>query len=101
MIEFKGSWEDYLHLVEFSYNNSYKASIKMDPFESLYGRKCRSPICWDEVGERRLLGPNILVQITDKVRVIRDYSGQYRADRRVGLTLTEGRWNSEWVIIYF
>ena len=73
MIEFKGSWEDYIHLVEFSYNNSYQASIKMAPFEALYGRKCRSPICWDEVGERRLMGPDILVQTTDKVRIIRDH----------------------------
>jgi len=73
MIEFKGSWEDYLHLAEFSYNNSYQASIKMAPFEALYGRKCRSPICWDEVGERRLLGPEILIQTTDKVRIIRDH----------------------------
>jgi len=73
MIEFKGSWEDYIHLVEFSYNNSYQASIKMAPFEALYGRKCRSPICWDEVGERRLMGPDILVQTTEKVRIIRDH----------------------------
>jgi len=47
-------------LAEFSYNNSYQASIKMAPFEAFYGRKCRSPLCWDEVGERRLLGPDIL-----------------------------------------
>ena len=73
MIKFKGSWEDYLHLVEFSYNNSYQASIKMAPFEALYGRKCRSSLCWDKVGERRLLGPDILIQTTDKVRVIRDH----------------------------
>ena len=51
MLDFKGSWEDHLHLVEFSYNNSYQASIKMAPFEALYGRKCRSPLYWDEVGE--------------------------------------------------
>jgi len=73
MIEFKGSWEDHLHLAEFSYNNSYQASIKMAPFEALYGRKCRSPICWDEVGERSLLGPEILMQTTEKVRIIRDH----------------------------
>jgi len=73
MIEFRGSWEDHLHLAEFSYNNSYQASIKMAPFEALYGRKCRSPICWDEVGERSLLGPEILIQTTEKVRVIRDH----------------------------
>jgi len=73
MIEFKGSWEDYIHLVEFSYNNNYQASIKMAPFEALYSRKYRSPICWGEIGERRLMGPTILVQITDKVRALRDH----------------------------
>ena len=52
MVDFKGSWEDHLHLAEFSYNDSYQASIKMAPFEALYGRRCRLPLCWDEVGER-------------------------------------------------
>ena len=64
---------DSLHLAEFSYNNSYQASIKMAPFEALYGRKCRSQLCWDEVGERRLLGSDILIQITDKVRIIKNH----------------------------
>jgi len=47
---FKGSWNDHLHLVEFSYNNNYQASIQMAPYEALYGRKCRSPMCWDDIG---------------------------------------------------
>ena len=50
-IDFKGSWENHLYLTEFSYNNIYQASIKMAPFETLYGRKCRSPLCWDKVGK--------------------------------------------------
>ena len=71
-MEFKGSWDTHLALMEFSYNNSYQASIEMAPFEALYGRKCRTPVCWDEVGERRLVGPE-LVQITsEKVKVVRD-----------------------------
>ena len=53
VLEFKGSWVKYLSLVEFAYNNSYQASIGMAPFEALYGRKCRTPICWNEVGEDR------------------------------------------------
>ena len=72
VIDFKGSWEDHLHLAEFSYNNSYQASIKMPPFEALYGRKCRSPLYWDDIGERRLLGPKIIEQIVDKVRIVRE-----------------------------
>ena len=63
VMEFKGSWDTHLALMEFAYNNSYQASIEMAPFEALYGRKCRTPVCWDEVGERRLVGPE-LVQIT-------------------------------------
>ena len=57
VMEFKGSWDTHLALMEFAYNNSYQASIDMASFEALYGRKCRTPVCWDEVGERRLVGP--------------------------------------------
>ena len=72
MIEFKGSWDRHLSLMEFAYNNSYQSSIGMAPFEELYGRKCRTPVCWDEVGERRLIGPE-LVQITlDKIQIVQD-----------------------------
>jgi len=73
MIDFKGSWEDHLHLAEFSYNNSYQASIMMAPFEALYGRRCRSPLCWDEVGERRHLGSDVIVQAVDKIRTIHEH----------------------------
>ena len=71
-MEFKGRWDTHLELMEFSYNNSYQASIETAPSETLYGRKCRTLVCWDEVGERRLVGPE-LVQITsEKVKVVRD-----------------------------
>ena len=72
VIDFKGSWDEHLPLVEFAYNNSYQASIKAAPYEALYGRKCRSPICWDDVGERRLLGPEIVQQTIDKIQVIKE-----------------------------
>lgn len=73
ILDFKGSWEDYLHLAEFSYNNSYQASIKMPPFEALYGRKCRSPLCWDSVGENRLLGPELVALTVDKIKVVKKH----------------------------
>ena len=60
VLAFKGSWEKYLSLVEFAYNNSYHSNIEMAPYKALYGRKCRSPLCWEEVGERQLLGPEII-----------------------------------------
>ncbi|GJT21545.1 putative nucleotidyltransferase, ribonuclease H [Tanacetum coccineum] len=59
-LEWTGSWDEYLCLVEFAYNNSWHASIKAAPFELLYGRKCRAPICWDEVGERLIEGPELI-----------------------------------------
>ncbi|GJU49341.1 reverse transcriptase domain-containing protein [Tanacetum coccineum] len=61
VIDFGKGWERHLPLVEFSYNNSYHASIKAAPFEALYGRKCRSPVCWAEVGDVQLTGPEIIM----------------------------------------
>ena len=72
-IDLKGAWDEHLLLVEFAYNNSYQASIQMAPYEALYGRKCRSPIHWDDVGERRLLGPEIVQQAVDKIQLIREH----------------------------
>ena len=72
MLEFKGSWDRHLQLMEFTYNNSYQSSIEMASYEALYGRKCRTPLCWDEVRERKLLGPKIFQVTTDNVKVIRD-----------------------------
>lgn len=70
VLSWKGNWEDHLALVEFAYNNSYQASIKMAPFEALYGRKCVSPLCWESLGERALLGPEIVEQTSKKVQEI-------------------------------
>ncbi|GJR13075.1 putative reverse transcriptase domain-containing protein [Tanacetum coccineum] len=67
VIDFGKGWVNHLPLVEFSYNNSYHASIKAAPFEALYGRKCRSPVCWAEVGEVQLTGPEIVQETTEKV----------------------------------
>ena len=72
MIDFGGSWDSHLPLIEFSYNNSYHTSITMAPFEALYGRKCRSPVCWNEVGESQFTGPELIHDTTDKVKKIRD-----------------------------
>ncbi|GJX73110.1 putative reverse transcriptase domain-containing protein [Tanacetum coccineum] len=66
-IDFGKGWVNHLPLVEFSYNNSYHASIKATPFEALYGRKCRSPVCWAEVGEVQLTGPEIVQETTEKI----------------------------------
>ncbi|GKE23677.1 putative reverse transcriptase domain-containing protein [Tanacetum coccineum] len=67
VIDFGKGWVNHLPLVEFSYNNSYHASIKAAPFEALYGRKCRSPVCWTEVGEAQILGPELIQETTEKI----------------------------------
>ena len=61
-LDFPGSWEGFLPLVEFAYNNSYLATIEMASYEALYGRKYRSPVHWDEAGEKKYLGPDLVEQ---------------------------------------
>ncbi len=58
--------------MEFAYNNSYQSSIGMAPYESLYGRACRTPVCWNEVGERQLTGPEIVDLTTENVKIVRE-----------------------------
>ncbi|GKF43003.1 putative reverse transcriptase domain-containing protein [Tanacetum coccineum] len=67
VIDFQKGWERHLPLVELSYNNSYHASIKATPFEALYGRKCRSPVCWTKVRDVQLTGPEIIHETTEKI----------------------------------
>nr|GEU61838.1 putative reverse transcriptase domain-containing protein [Tanacetum cinerariifolium] len=67
MIDFGKGWVKHLPLCEFSYNNSYHASIKAAPYEALYGQKCRSPVCWAEVGEAQLTGPELIQETTEKI----------------------------------
>ena len=72
ILEFKESWKDQLPLIEFAYNNSYHATVGMPPYEDLYGRKCRLPIYWDKVGEKQVLGPDLVQDIVEKIKIIRE-----------------------------
>ncbi|KAL0561652.1 hypothetical protein IC582_002092 [Cucumis melo] len=72
-LEFPGSWDSQLHLMEFAYNNSYQATIGMTPFEALYGKCCRSPVCWGEVGEQRLMGPELVQSTNEAIQKIRSH----------------------------
>lgn len=67
-----GSWESHLPLIEFTYNNSFHSSIGMAPFEALYGRRCRTPLCWYETGESAIVGPELVQEATDKIKLIRE-----------------------------
>jgi hypothetical protein len=88
VISSKGSWEKWLPLAKFPYNNSYQESIKMAPFEALYGRKCRTPLNWVEVGEKRYYGIDFVEQTEEQVCTIQTHivAAQSRqksyADRR-------------------
>ncbi|GJY44600.1 putative reverse transcriptase domain-containing protein, partial [Tanacetum coccineum] len=109
VIDFGNCWEGHLPLIEFSYNNSYHASIKAGPFEALYGQKCRSPVCWAEVGDARLTGAELvhettekIVQIKQRMQAAHDRQKSYAdvrrkplefqvGDRVIGITLERGR----------
>ena len=64
VLDFQGSWVEHLPLIEFAYNNSFQSSIGMAPYEALYGRPCRSPMCWTESGEATLIGPELVQETT-------------------------------------
>jgi hypothetical protein len=67
-----GSWEKSLSYAKFAYNNNYQSSIKMAPFEALYGRKCRTPLFWNQTGEIQLFGPDNIREAERQVEIIRE-----------------------------
>nr|GEU84711.1 putative reverse transcriptase domain-containing protein [Tanacetum cinerariifolium] len=96
VIDFCGNWDVHLPLAEFSYNNSYHSSIRCAPFEALYGRKCRSPVLWAEIGESSFIRPELVHETTDKVVLIKEklkargklaprYVGPFEFLKRIGL----------------
>ncbi|GJZ24030.1 putative reverse transcriptase domain-containing protein [Tanacetum coccineum] len=92
-IDFGKGWVNHFPLVEFSYNNSYHASIKATPFEALYGRKCRSPVCWAEVGEVQLTGPEIVQETTKKIVQIKQRMQAARDRQKSYADLKRKQWN--------
>jgi len=73
ILDFGGSWEQHFPLVEFTYNNSYQASIGMAPYEALYGRPCKSPNYWWESTDKLLLGPEMIWKTSDKIELVRKW----------------------------
>ena len=73
VMDFKGAWDKYLPLIEFSYNNSYQATIGMTPYEALYGRKYRSLVHWYEAGEKKLAVPDFIEETTEAIKIIRQW----------------------------
>nr|GEX33230.1 putative reverse transcriptase domain-containing protein [Tanacetum cinerariifolium] len=97
ILDFGGSWDVHLSLVEFSYNNSYHSSVRCAPFEALYGRKCHSPIMWFEVREGQLIRPELvqettekILQIEDRLKAARDPQKSYADKKRKPLEFSVG-----------
>ncbi|GKF80246.1 putative reverse transcriptase domain-containing protein, partial [Tanacetum coccineum] len=97
VLDFEGSWDVHLPLVEFSYNNSYHSSMRCAPFEALYGRKFHSLILWAEVGEGQLIGPGLvqettekISQIKDRLKAVRDRQKSYAGRRRKPIKFSVG-----------
>lgn len=99
ILEWGNSWERYLPLAEFAYNNSFQSSIDMSPYEALYGRPCRTPLCWTQVGERSIIGPAIVEETTEKIKFLKkkikeaqDRQKSYADRRRKDIEFQEGDW---------
>nr|GEY11137.1 putative reverse transcriptase domain-containing protein [Tanacetum cinerariifolium] len=84
VIDFGSSWDRHLPLVEFSYNNSYHASIKAAPYEASYVMKCRSPVCWSEVGDSQLIGPELIHDTIEKIGIVRFGKREKLSPRYIG-----------------
>jgi hypothetical protein len=93
IIDFRGSWDTHLPLIKISYNNSYHTSIRCAPFEALYGRKCRTPICWAEIGESQITGPEIVQETTDKIFPICERIKAARVKQKSYADKQGNRWN--------
>jgi hypothetical protein len=72
VLQYDKNWDKCLSLVEFSYNNNYQTSLKMAPFEALYGRRCRNPLSWSQTGECKIFGPNLVTEAEEKVKTIQN-----------------------------
>ena len=72
VIDYEGSWDGHIPLVEFVYNNSFQSSIGMAPYEALYGRKCRTPLCWTELSEKMIISLDLIQETEEKVKMIRE-----------------------------
>jgi hypothetical protein len=94
-LNFGGSWDEHLPLAEFSYNNSYQSSIKMAPYEALYGRKCRSPICWYEMWENKELAPEYIKEKQEIIDAIRDHLKIYQSRQKSYADLKRRTWEPQ------
>ena len=100
VIDFESTWETRLPLIEFAYNNSYHANIGMARFEALYGRPCRSPLCWAEVRDNQLLGADMVRETNEKIQTVRETMKAAQDQFKSMLTSIARNWSSVLVIIF-
>ena len=105
VLSYSKKWDECLPLAEFSYNNSYQESIKMAPFEALYGRRCRTPLNWSEAGERNFFGPDIVQEAEEQVQLIqKNLKSGSNPSKRVMLTksgkLSPSKWGIRFICGY-
>ena len=72
VVDYEGNWDKYIPLVEFVNNNSFQTSIGMALYKALYGMKCRTPMCWTELSEKKVIGPDLIQETEEKVKMIRE-----------------------------
>ena len=72
MIDYEDNWDRHIPLIEFVYNNSFQSNIGMTPYKALYGRKCRTLLCWTELSEKKVIGPDLIQETEEKVKMIRE-----------------------------
>ena len=72
VIDYEGSWDRHIPLVEFVCNNNFQSSIGIKPYEALYGRKCITPLCWTELSEKKVIGPDLIQEAEEKVKMIKE-----------------------------
>jgi hypothetical protein len=100
ILHFDKSWDKCLSLAEFSYSNNYQASLKMAPFDALYGRRCCTPLNWSEAGERTLFGPELVKEAEERVQVIRENLKMAQMRQRVTMTREPHLDTLKWEIMY-
>jgi hypothetical protein len=100
VLQYDKNWYKCLLLVEFSYNNSYQTSLKMAPFEALYGRRCRTPLSWSQTGERKIFGPDLVTEAEEKVKTIQNNLKVAQYQQKAMLTYEGDHYSSKSETLY-
>ena len=101
VLDFKSNWEAHLLFIEFSYNNSFQTSIRIAPFKALYSQKCRLPICWTKIGEKKMLEQEFVQLTTDVIKLVKKHYRRPKPEIKAMSMYRDDLGNSRWDIICF